>query len=184
MANRYYTVDFYQITLNATAQIGSPEAGLQLFLSGNLATHYDDGLYTRELYGITSRAGGSAIGAQFRKFRTTDLPEIGGLGESGEALVLAENTGLIEQNFFVWYRQHNLIAWHVNGHANHSARFREFLTHAWGTEVFVEPVMQADAMQRLMAGTAEVKRISLTVANPGSPDIFQTTSFRWIRLAC
>lgn len=177
MASKYYRIDFYQISLIPTADIAAPSAGFQAFIDGAVDSTYRDGGYTREIYGLDVRSSGRSIGGRLRKFRTTDLPEIGGFGADSAEIVLGTGEGLIEQNFFVWYRQHNVIAWHVNGHASPPTQLAALLSHTWGTQVYIDPIIQTEALQRLLAGNVEVKKLKVSVARPTNPALFPNDVF-------
>lgn len=177
MAIKTYRVDFYQISLQPTANLADPEAGLKDVATGVLASTHNDGSHVREIYGLEIRPNARSIGGRFRKFRTADLPEIGSVGEPAEEIILAGGQGLIEQNFFVWYREHNVLAWHVNGHASPPARFQAFLSHIWGTQVRIDPIIQADAIRRLMSGDVEVKKLKLTLPKPTNPELFPNDNY-------
>lgn len=174
--SKKYKIDFYQLGLTATPQVPSPVEGFRLFLDGGIDTSYRDSTYTRELFGLGERNGGSWVGV-LRKFRTEDLPEVARLGGEPEDINLEEGEGLVERNCFVFYPGHNLIGWQVDTHGSSPSRFRNFLSHLWGTRVSLDPVIQPDAVDRLMSGSIEMKEIDISVARPQNPDFFPNDEF-------
>ena len=172
-----YTIDFYQILVTSTANIPDVASGFVQMIQGGIPTsHTVDGM-TRELWGLTNRTINNSLGGQFRKFRVSDLPEIGAVGEDAIELALAQNQGLIERNFFVYYRQNNLLAWHKNGHGSHPSRLAKFLTELWGTKVEINPIINRDAIQRLMNGNTVIKGIDITLPIPTNPDLFNNDNY-------
>lgn len=173
-----YRIDFYQLVLTPTADIATPAVGFEGIINGTFDAVYSRHGYSREVWNLTFRAGPPrSFGGQLRKFRTADLPEIGALGEEAQELQLEPGQGLIEPNFFVYYPRHHVVGWHVNGHASHPSRFAEVLSNIWRTEVALEPLIQPDAILRLMRGEAEVKSIQVTVPRPSNPALFPNDNF-------
>lgn len=174
LQTRRYTIDFYQLSVTSTPQIPTVDDGFKRILASPGAIHDIVG-YTRELWKPCVRPG--SIGGQFRKFRTSDLPEIGSAGNDATELALAENQGLIERNFFVYYEEHQLVGWCRNGHGNTISQFASFLSACWGTKVQASPILQPDAAKRLMRGGVELKTIEVTLARPTNPDFYPEEDF-------
>lgn len=171
-----YKIDFYQISLTPTADVQSVRAGFSSMLDGTIRNVVDGGRgYTRELFGLTRRR--RSLGGVLRKFRTSDLPAIGAIGRATEDIPLGPDQGVIEENFFVYYREHDLLGWHINAHGSHPSRFAEFLSAVWDTEVVIEPVIQPDAARRLMSGGTELKKIIVTIPRPTNPDLYPNDNF-------
>lgn len=169
-------VDFYQLSITPTADISNVRAGFRALLSGAAKRVVSDKKgYTRELYGLNER--GTAFAGVLRKFRTEDLPAIGSVGKEPKDIALDEDQGIIEQNHFVLYKAHDIVGWQVNLHGNHAARFEKFLSEVWDTDVRLEPIIQPDAVQRLMAGDTELCRIEVTIANPKNPALYKNDDF-------
>ena len=178
-----YKIDFYQLTMMPTANIDSPAAGFNAVLNGAVQAFVpDDAGYARELYGVTERTGQS-IGGVLRKFRTNNLPTIGAPGEDAEDIPLDEDEGVIEQNHFVYYRQHNIVGWQTDRHGTHPNQFARFLETLWGTNVTMEPIVQPDAMRRLMSGSVELQKIQVSLPRPTNPDAFPDDDFSSALLA-
>jgi hypothetical protein len=178
-----YRIDFYQLSMQPTADIDSPKTGFAAVLDGSIeALVADNAGYSREIYGLVERAGQS-IGGVLRKFRTDNLPSIGAPGEAAEDIPLEDDEGVIEQNHFVYYQQHNIIGWQADRHGTHPSQFARFLRTLWGTAVTMEPVIQPDAMARLMSGSVELTRIEVSMPRPTNPDVFPDDDFSSALLA-
>ncbi|MFP1683371.1 DUF6731 family protein [Alloalcanivorax sp. C16-1] len=173
-----YRIDFYQLNIHPTDTVRDPWEGLEAIQAGLLpdqATH--NGL-TRELWQLDdSKPGTRHFFGQFRKFRTEDLPEVGAAGANARSLELAENEGVIEKNFFIFYKQHNILAWHLNGHGSSPKQFAQVLQESWGTRVTADPIIASDALERLMNNGTILKSVSLSVARPTNPEVYVRTDF-------
>lgn len=163
---RQYRIDFFQLSIVANGEIASADDVFRAILDGNLAAVAESGGFTREVYELAHRGRPNSYTGQFRKFRTYDLPEIGAAGDSAHELELLEGQGLIERNFFVFYAEHSLIGWHVNGHGSTQNQLAKFLGAITGQQMRVDPVPVAGALERLMAGDVITKKITATIARP------------------
>jgi hypothetical protein len=171
---RRYWIDFFQIDHVATPQFPSVVDGFNSILDRSLAPIFNLGGYTRDIHRPIQRTSPlpRSYAGQFRKFRTSDLPEIGAAGEDAQALELAENQGLVERNFFVFYPEHNVLGWCRNGHGNTAMQFGSFLGNLWGTRVTLNPILQPDAVHRFMRGEVQLKRLEITIPRPTNPDMY------------
>lgn len=166
MQEREYRIDFFQLTIVANGEIGDVQDALEAIVRGDIpSVNASDG-YTREIFNLQHRRRPSSFAGQFRKFRTSDLPEVGITGAQASELELMEGQGLIERNFFVYYRQHSLIGWHINGHGSTPKQLSTFLTQVTGQKVRAEPIPIRGALDRLMAGNVVAKKITATIARP------------------
>jgi len=171
LEEREYRIDFFQLSVVANGALGTAYDIFLEIAAGNLPSVGASGGYTREIFDLSRRQRPASFSGQFRKFRTSDLPEVGAAGSRAEELELAEGEGLIERNFFVYYRQHSLLGWHVNGHASTPRQLATFLAQATGSKVAAEPVPMAGAIDRLLRGRVDVKRITASVARPTNADL-------------
>lgn len=168
---REYRIDFFQLSVVATGEIGSAYDIFSGIAEGALPSVGRSAGYTREIFDLSRRSRPTSFTGQFRKFRTSDLPEVGAAGESAEELELAEGKGLIERNFFVYWKQHNILGWHVNGHASTPNQLATFFSQTVGSKVAANPIPLKGAMERLLDGGVDVKRITATIARPTNADL-------------
>jgi len=171
-----YKIDFFQLSLTATPEVPTVRAGFELFDRGEAETSAEVSQYTRELWRNRRRTRPASHIGQFRKFRMDDWPEVGNVGEPGRELHL-ENAGLIEKNFFIYYHDIGVIGWHTNAHANSIGQFARFLSGAWGAKVTADPVLQPDAVRRLLRGNIDLKRFEVSVPRPRAPDMYPNDDF-------
>lgn len=77
---------------------------------------------------------------------------------------LNDDEHVIEKNHFLFFQQHELLVWQVNGRASHVSRFERYLSMAAPAAVVFNDVLDTTALQRLEHGV--VKRIKFRVASP------------------
>ncbi|QWT40135.1 DUF6731 family protein [Dickeya dadantii] len=172
MPEREYRIDFFQLSVLPTHEIEDSVDVFQKIIDGVFDTAINQSGYTREIWSLRRRRSGNAIDGQFRKFRTTDIPEIGQIGMQAQEIELGDNDGLIEKNFFVFYLENNILAWHRNSHSNSPLQFSRFLSSISDSKVTVDPILQADAVQRLMSGNITLKKIEFTIPRPTNPELY------------
>ncbi|WP_248915843.1 DUF6731 family protein [Pseudomonas moorei] len=172
LSTRTYAIDFFQISHISTTEVPTLNDGFNSIIDGEVESISDTGGYTRDIWNLTARKRPGSFVGQLRKFRTTDLPETGRAGGTSKQLLLADDEGVVERNFFVYYKQHQLLGWHRNGHGNSPRQLAAFLSSLWGTRVSIDPVLQPEAIKRLMNGNIDLKKITLTVPRPTNPDLY------------
>lgn len=174
---RTYKIDFFQLAHVATPETPTMDDAFTAMQQGEIELIHAMGGYTRDVWGLHARRRPQSFAGQFRKFRTADLPEVGEAGGAAEELDLEEGQGLVERNFFVYYPDRRLIGWHTNGHASSPRQFARFLSEVLGTKVSVDPILQPDAVRRLMSGGIDATEILFTVARPRNPDHYPNDDF-------
>lgn len=173
-----YTIDFFKLSFQksdgARAFVDWCESVIQKSSSPSLRVSG----YTREVWEMGKR-GKKEINyaGQFRKFRTSDLPEVGSAGEQAAALELAENQGLVERNFFVYYPKRQIIGWCRNFHGSTVNQLCRFLSEIAQDKISAGPLIEPDAMRRLMRNGVSLKRVVLTVPRPTAPDMYAQNDF-------
>ena len=169
---RRYTIDFFQLAHVATTEVPTIEDGFKIILDEEIEPILVSNGYTRDLWTLQVRSRPKSYAGQFRKFRTNDLPEIGTAGGSAAQLALSDKEGVVEKNFFVYYKEHQILGWHRNGHASSAKQLATFLSSLWGTKVTIDPVLQPDAVKRLLRGDIDLKKVELTIPRPTSRDLY------------
>lgn len=179
LQERRYCIDFFQMTHVATPQVPTIEDGFESIINSGATDSLNVHGYIREIWQPIRRTSPlpNSYAGQFRKFRTSDLPEIGAAGQDSVALELAENHGLVERNFFVYYPDRQLLGWCRNAHGNTALQFAKFLAALWGTRVNAGPVLQPDAARRLIREEVVLKKIEVTLPRPTNPDFYAEEEF-------
>lgn len=180
MPSRDYKIEFFQLNFMPNGNFESlPSifAAISDADNNECPSSQSQGGYTREIWGLRTDRFPSTVCGQFRKFRTTDIPEIGSVGELAHEIELEDNQGIIERNFFVFYEENNLIAWHKNSHSSSINQFAKFLSTVSGSRIRALPVIQGDAIERLMSGDVTLKKIELSIPRPTNPDLYPDDDF-------
>jgi hypothetical protein len=177
MAKRSYKIEFFQVSLNPNADANDIRDIFEGIRDEDFDAALEIGGFTREVWGLLFDRFPSSVCGQFRKFRDTDIPEVGVVGGDAEEIDLEDGEGLIEKNFFVYYEDHDLLAWHKNNHSSGVNQFVNFLTAISGAKVSVSPILQSDAIERLMNGDVELKKIEITLPRPTNPRFYKGDDF-------
>lgn len=118
------------------------------------------------------RSSGNGFHGALCKFRTTDLPLAGKPGGVERELDLDDDEGLIEKNHFLFQNENNLLVFQRNGHAARVNRLSEYLTSYFGETIVFNPVIQPDAIERLMDEELEPVSLDLSYTPPKNRDFF------------
>lgn len=169
-----YRIEFFELVAAPTADVANAFAAFMDLADAPPAAHGDGG-YMRELWQLEANA--RTVRGQLRKFRMDDLPEVGRIGGEAEQLHLAEDQGLIEKNFFTLHKRHSLLVWHGNGHANTPTQFARLLSQVLGTKVDANPLVQANALKRLMRGDVIMRSVELTIPRPRNTEYYPEEEF-------
>ncbi|MED0060465.1 hypothetical protein RCU70_04180 [Escherichia marmotae] len=177
MPQKSYKIEFFQLNLAPNQNVSSIRDLFEALADGEYETSLEIGGFTREVWGLVFDRFANSVCGQFRKFRNTDIPEIGSIGEDAEQIELDDDQGLIEKNFFVYYEQNDLLAWHKNAHSSGINQFVNFLSSVAGVKVTAGPIIQSDAIARLMSGDVELKKIEFTLPRPTNPQLYPQDDF-------
>lgn len=173
MPQTTFTIDFHQAHLSAD--------GGESHLIDRIAHHAGDGevcpvLSVRgsdyELKNLELTPSRNLLKGVFAKFRHDALPHAGVPNGAERELELNEGEGLIEKNHFVLHRRWNVLVWQRNGHAARIERFGDYLSDMLGDTVTFNPVLQPNAIQKLLRADLSVRKVQLKVARPTNLDLF------------
>ncbi|MCP1106709.1 hypothetical protein M6G53_15100 [Serratia nevei] len=171
-----YRIEFYQLSFKPSARLASLSAAFQSVVDGTSPSSSDREGYTREIWGLKKREDGTFVG-ELRKFRNSNIPDKGAPGRHSSPIPLEEDEGIIERNFFVFYPQYNIVGWHRNFMACGINRFSLFLATIFDCRVKAAPLLEKEAVARLMRGDIRMKKIQLTIPRPRNPDLYPDTDF-------
>lgn len=177
MSHREYKIEFFQLNFLPNQDISSIRELFEALFEEEYDTALNIGGFTRETWGLLFDRFPNSVCGQFRKFRNTDIPEIGVIGEDAEQIELEDGEGLIERNFFVYYEENDILAWHKNGHSSSVNQFANFLSNTSGLRISASPILQPEAVNRLMQGNIELKKIEVTIPRPTNPALYPDDDF-------
>lgn len=129
-----------------------------------------DGRFSYELRDLSVQGG--CVQGVFAKFRSDQIPHIGEAGGNEREIEIAENEGLLEKNHFIYRPLDSLLVFEQNGHGSRPARLARYITEQAGEVLTFDPVVQGDAVERLMRGEAEMRSMKVSFARPTNPDLF------------
>ncbi|MEN4658721.1 DUF6731 family protein [Pantoea agglomerans] len=177
MPARSYKIEFFQLDVVPTAEISSVRELFEAVDDEELDADLEVGGFTRELWKLVFDRYPDSVCGQFRKFRDTDIPEVGSVGGDAEQIDLEDGEGLIEKNFFIFYEERNILAWHKNNHSSGVTQFVNFLSKISGAKASALPILQPDAIERLMNEDVELKKIEFTLPRPTNPTLYRDDNF-------
>lgn len=127
---KHYRIDFFTGHVTADENQGRLADVLDALIARAACPAWKRGGYAYELRDLLLT--GQVYRGVLAKLRSDQLPHAGQLGGVERELDLAEEEGLIEKNFFLYYSSRNLLVYQRNGNASRSQRFAEYLTDFWG----------------------------------------------------
>lgn len=163
---RDYQVDFfkaYSIDDDTPRQL---MRFLQNVIAAGRSPEYKHGIYPLELrdLGETRRAIHGVVG----KFRNRQLPHAAAPGEAERELDLADDEGLLEKNHFVYIKQGGYLIYQRNHYGVGASALSGLVTEALGETVIFVPLIEPDAMRRLIQdGALRTRKFEVSVAKPG-----------------
>ncbi|MGX1179365.1 hypothetical protein AB7M31_002433 [Pseudomonas sp. IAP-CY TE4608] len=174
---RSYIFDFYCLTPNQNDLFSTPtdeafEHLIKADAQSNLA-HYGS---TREFFGLTYRSDTRSYAGQIRKIRKADLPEVGAPGQHSKTIELDADEGVIEKNFFVFYKENSLLVMHRNDTGNTANHLAQLLTGALGVAFYAAPLIQPDQAEKLLNNKLNIKKFSVKVPKPTNPELYPQDS--------
>lgn len=132
---------------------------------GEMSPRHHDAGQDYELRDLVSINDGAVIMGVFAVLRD-DAPHIRQPDGSEEPIELDENAGIIEKNYFIYYRANEVLVYQINGRASHISKFEKYLTRCTGDvdTVSFGDILTLDAVERLRAGI--VKSLEFRMARP------------------
>jgi hypothetical protein len=110
------------------------------------------------------------------KLRMDDLPHAGALGGKERELDLKAEEGLLEKTHFMLIPSHEVLLLQRNRVAGGLKALTELLSNQSGATVVAHPIIQAEAIERLLDGNASLRRVEVEVARPKNPDLLKAES--------
>lgn len=166
-----YRIDFFTGRVGADGKAGKVSAIFdQLVDQGSAPVPYFDGhdFEIRDLVRMSNRASFKGV---FAKFRKEDLPHAGEPGGPEREIDLDDQEGLLEKNFFLYHRKHELLVYQSNRQGSHPNRLASYLGGVINEHVLFDPVLQPEPMRRLLRGDVLPRSLDLRIARPANPQI-------------
>lgn len=130
-----------------------------------------------EMRDLEAFGHGAAYRGVFAKFRSDDLPHVGAPGGEERNLEIAEHEGLLEKNYFLYYRKHELLVYQENANGSLVGRLSEYLSYHINLTTLFRPVLQPDATKRLLRGDVKPLSLELSFARPTNAEWYPPDQF-------
>lgn len=169
---KIYTVEFHVGQVGADGNAGRVSNLLQQISQGDAHTVFHRNEMTYEIRELRSHNHNASYSGVLAKFRTEDFPHVGEPGGPEHQLNVGENEGLIEKNYFLYFRQNELLVWQRNRQGCSSSRLAECLSDVANETVVFNPVYQPQAVRRLMRAGVRPLALEFSIARPTNPELF------------
>ena len=176
MASKTYSVGFYTGMHGDQNYPEDISTCLRCWSSEHQPPAVTIGSYKYKIKNLVGSQG-NLIQGVFAKFRHDDLPNIGGSDDTERPIELDDEEGLIEKNHFLYDCSREVLVFQQNGHGSTVGQFAEYITQAKDVTSVFNPIIQPDAMRRLLSGNTKPVQIELSVAAPENPALMKQTAF-------
>jgi hypothetical protein len=176
MDNKKFKVRFYVGQVGAAGADGLVSAALDGMASDGCPVTKIGNL-NYEIRGLHRFKNGSSFQGVFARFRSDDLPHVGKPGGKERELDIGPEDGLLEKNYFLYFRQHQLLVYQENGNGSAVGRLGEYFTRYFNTTTVFQPVLQPDATRRLLQNDVEPMSLELSFARPTNANWFPPDDF-------
>jgi hypothetical protein len=117
---------------------------------------------------------GQCVRGYVSRLRYSDLPHAAAPGGTERELALAEDEGLIEKNYFRYYAERNLLVFQHHGYGTTTYQLSNYLAQLFSETITMNPIIQADAMQRIMSNDIKPKMLELSISKPSAKFVPET----------
>lgn len=172
MTTKTFEIDVFASKWGANGENGLVSRLLDDLVAEDACPTVELGGVNHEIRDLRRLPGGHAFRGIFAKFRSDDLPHAGVPGGPERELDLDEQEGLIEKNYFLYLREHELLFYQQNRNGSVPSRLGKYLSRVAHDTILFDPVLQPHAMRRLMRGEVEIRTLDLSFARPTNPELF------------
>lgn len=100
-----------------------------------------------------------------------DAPNIRQAQGSESTLKLDDGDSIIEKNYFLYFKEKQLLVWQVNGRASHVSRLGNYLGTSAGFSISFNDILSYDSITKLDSG--KVRQLEFTIARPRNKNLFE-----------
>ena len=175
METKTYQVGFYQ-GVHGDKDTKTTVSDLLTGWAVNGAPVINIGIFTYKLKELIAHQG-TMIQGVIAKFRHNDIPVIGSIYDTERRIELDEEEGLIEKNHFLYYQDKDLLVYQQNRDGSTYGKLAEYITTATGITTVFNPVIQKDALLRLIQGGVKPRKMNVSFARPGDPALLSNHKF-------
>lgn len=129
------------------------------------------GRYIYEIREFQTFGNGASYRGALAALRHDDLPHAARPQGAERELQLAEDEGLLEKTYFLYYRNQELLVIQRNKRVGGVGRLARYLSEIANETVSFDPILLPEPLKRLLNGDAQTRVLELTVARPRNPDL-------------
>lgn len=119
-----------------------------------------DGTIKHELRELKASQNGKVVQGVLALVRD-DAPHIREADGGERPIELDDQEGILEKNYFLYYKDQCLLVWQVNGRASHISRFESYLSSYAGAIAQFNDILQEGAYDRLRNGLIKSLRFRI-----------------------
>jgi hypothetical protein len=173
-SKKTYSVDFYRVRIKQnsnsplfadTLRDAASTGFLEMVETAGTADHH-------QVKSIVTFTSDKVFKAVFGKVRKADIPKQGDEHGNEEELNLKPGYGLVEKNYFMFYRDTNLLVYQRNQNGSHYSKLAQYLSKVLGNTVSLDPVLTADSYARLMQNDVVPTKIELSLAASSNSELY------------
>lgn len=165
---RFYTANFSESEVDVTVD-GLLQRIYDVNQKGEMSPQLEDEGCRYEIRELQPLGDGATFRGVLAVVRD-DAPHIRAADGGERQIELAEQEGVLEKNYFLYFRQNNLLVWQVNGRASHVVRFERYLSMVSQKTLVFDDVIDHESLIKMQSGL--VKRIQVRVALPRNADAY------------
>lgn len=165
-----YTAGFYQGVVGADGKAGKVSRELKNLVDAGNCPIYQHGNVKYELRDLRMFKNGASFSGVFARLRADDIPHIGAAGGPEREIDLGHDEGLIEKNHFLYFRESEILVYQANRSGSSVTRLGWYFSDLMNETAAFYPVIQPDALKRLLQQNSEVKHLEVSFARPTNAD--------------
>lgn len=173
MAKKNHKIEFYTGQVGSDGKAGKVSELLHELFNSQSPQILNINGTDYEIRDLKEFNGGASYRGCFAKYRVDDLPHAGEPGGVERELALSDEEGLIEKNYFLYFRHSELLVFQRNGHASNTNSLGQFFSDLSNETVIFNPVLQPEPMRRLFSEKITTKSLSLSIARPTNPEFYE-----------
>lgn len=177
MGTKTYKVGFYCFGVSNDFE-GTIVDVLDEWVASTYCPVIDQSAVKYELRGLSKT--GHVYRGYIGKLRCDDLPLASSPRGNERPLDLADDEGLLEKNYFLYLSRQRVLVYQHHGNGTTAMQFGRYLTQSVSSTISVDPVIQPEALKRLMRGRVHPKMVDISIARPAASFVPDTDFSRGV----
>jgi hypothetical protein len=139
--------------------------------------YIDGGDVQYQIRGLHQFHGGASFKGVFAKLRKNDIPHIGALGGSEREIGIQDDEGVIEKNYFLYFKKNQLLVYQSNFNGSTITALETYFSKRLNTATSFHPILRLDAMQSFLKNELKPTCIEFKIASPTNPAMYDSDDF-------